>query len=233
MLAYPSPYCRKFSCGILTPAMQSLQLLYIGLLIFGAGVLAVDFFGGLGHDGHDGHAGHDGHDGHAGHDALDGHRDAGSALSLPERVSSGDLGARLVSRIVSTLRLAVYFSLGSGATGLFAALTGQSPLQGLAWSLGAGVAIAALSRLVRGLARRELDSSFKSEEFLMEEAEITVSVEPGKLGMAEIRKFGANVEVYVRALDPALALPKGSKVRVVDSSEEVYIVEPSADSLEG
>lgn len=132
-----------------------------------------------------------------------------------------------MSRIVSLLRLAVYFALGAGATGLFATLRGLGPAQGLAWSAGTGLAAAALSRLVRFLARRELDSSFRGEEFLMEVAEVTVSIEAGMLGQAELRKFGANIELYVRSSDPSLAVPKGARVRIVDVSGDEFIVEPA------
>ena len=116
--------------------------------------------------------------------------------------------------------------------GLIATLKGLGPLQGLAWSFGTGLATALISRLVRGLARKELDSTFKSEELFMEEAEIVVPVEPGMMGQAEVRKFGANVDIYVKASDEKLALPKGTRVRVVDCSEELYIVEPLSGLIE-
>jgi hypothetical protein len=55
---------------------------------------------------------------------------------------------------------------------------------------------------------------------------VTVPVGAGMMGKAEVRKFGANVEIYVKAADPGLAIPKGAAVRVVDFSEEFYTVEP-------
>lgn len=212
--------------------MPTLQAIYIGLLVFGAGVMVVDFFGVFSQGGHDGAhhgSGHHGGGRHGGADHAGHHQEARrDAEKAPEALAPApaEAGVGLVSRIASALRLLVYFALGSGAMGLIAILKGLGPLQGLGWSVGAGVAAALISRLVRGLARKELDSTFKSEELLMEEAEIVVPVEPGMMGQAELRKFGANLDIYVKASDPKLALPKGTRVRIVDGSEELYTVEP-------
>lgn len=228
--------------------------IYLGLLVYGAGVLVLSFLGVLGHDqGHDeGAIGHDdgGHDdgGHGeggdGHDAGgQGHADqrADGAVAAyeravpgaaPERPRRGGSGLRVVSRIASLLRSSVFLALGAGATGLFAGTRGLGALEGAAWAAGAGLLALAISRLVRRLVRRDLDSSFKSEEFLMEEAVVSIPASPGRMGKAELRKFGADIELYVRAKDPARALAKGERVRVVDYADECYYVEPVSESLE-
>jgi hypothetical protein len=207
--------------------MPTLQPIYIVLLVYGAGVLAVDFLGAFSHGGggHHGSA-HQGGAHQGGHHETS-HQDRGEerqdALASPAPAESA---ANLISRIASALRLSVYFAMGAGAMGLISVWRAIPPAPGLAWSVGTGLVAAAASRLVRGLARKELDSSFRSEEFLMEEAEVVVGADPGLMGKAELRKFGANVEIYVKAADPSLALLKGARVRIVEASEELCLVEP-------
>jgi len=95
----------------------------------------------------------------------------------------------------------------------------------LLWSLGAGAAIAALARVLRRFLRRDLDSSFKPEDFILEEAQVTVSIAPGLMGKAEVRKYGAASEIYVRAKAGDLAFPRGSRVRIIDYRDDCYLVE--------
>lgn len=230
--------------------MSILQTIYIALLVFGAGVLVVDFSGLLSHGdaapdhGGDaaGHDGHDasGHDSGGGHDAI-GHDGSGHGGSThhAQAERSGPIGTKAeddrgsgaartaaVSRIASFLRLSVFFALGAGLTGLFGIWRGLGPLESAAWSAGAGLVAAGVARLVRGLSRRELDSTVREEELIMDEAVITVSVAPGQLGKAEVRKYGANTELYVKASAPDLAIAKGARVRILDINEEYCTVEP-------
>jgi len=218
--------------------MPLIQGIYLGLLVYGAGVLALSLSGALGH-GHDDDSAHDdGHDGAAaqgdGHDDAHGN-DAGHdhdggprpelSIAAIERARRGDAGTRTVSRIASILRSSVYVSLGAGATGLFAASRGLGGLEGAAWAAGAGAFVLAVARIARRLVRRDLDSSFKSEEFLLEEGVVVVPAAPGEMGKAEVRKYGASVELYVRASDASVALAKGAMVRVVDCADDCCYVE--------
>lgn len=160
-------------------------------------------------------AGH--HGDHAGEHGAAGH---GSV------VASADSGVRSVARAIGALRMGVYFSLGAGPTGVFATLTGVAPWPALAWSVGAGVFIAALSRTLRSLIRRDLDSSIQPGEFIMDEATITVPVEPGAMGKASVRRYGVERELFVRAKDPGRAFGKGEAVRIVDIDDDCYWIEP-------
>lgn len=231
--------------------MITLQAIYIALAVFGVGVTVVDLFGALdhagqddsgqgGHDGHDGHGGHDGHDaighdsdGHdavqdAGHDANHGHDlrvEDGSVLGLARVEQSGLRKSASVARFIGTLRMGVYFSLGAGPTGLVALATKIPPAISLLWAGATGVAIALLARALRKFLRRDLDSSFKAEDFLLEEATITVPVAPGLVGRAMVRKFGAQAEVYVRATSGDTAYERGARVRIIDYQDDVYFVE--------
>jgi hypothetical protein len=134
-------------------------------------------------------------------------------------------GAQAVPRIIGTLRTGVYFSLGAGPTGLFALLTGVGGVASLAWSAGAGVFIAVLSRTLRAFVRKDLDSSIKPEEFLMDQAVISVPVTPGAMGKAIVSRYGRDTELYVRCKDHSRALPKGETVRIVDMDDDCYWVE--------
>jgi membrane protein implicated in regulation of membrane protease activity len=117
------------------------------------------------------------------------------------------------------MRTGVYFSLGAGCTGLVALGTGQGALGSLAWGLLAGAGIAALARFLRRSLRRDLDSSFSPEEFLLEEAQVIVPIGPGMMGKVEVRKY--------RAEDPAQAFARGARVRLIDYREGSYLVEPA------
>jgi hypothetical protein len=147
-----------------------------------------------------------------------------SGLRKPTRPDSGH-GALAVARIIGTLRTGVYFSLGAGPTGLFALLTGVGGMASLAWSASAGVFIAVLSRTLRAFVRKDLDSSIKPEEFLMDQAVISVPVTPGAMGKAIVSRYGRDTELYVRCKDHSRALPKGETVRIVDMDDDCYWVE--------
>ena len=138
---------------------------------------------------------------------------------------NADRGTQAVAKLIGTLRTGVYFSLGAGPTGLFALLTGVGAIASLGWSAGAGIFIAVLSRTLRAFVRRDLDSSIKPEEFLMDQAVISVPVSPGAMGKAIVSRYGRDTELYVRCKDQSQALPRGETVRIVDMDDDCYWVE--------
>ena len=200
-----------------------------------------------GHTGHaDGHAGQIGDDdGHVGEvdanaaqsaadEAIEQMLNSDSAAHVrgPARAeSSGSLmgapstGLRRVSAAISTLRTIVYFALGAGATGLFGLWNGLGVGESLLWSAGAGLVVAFGARVVRRVARHDLDSSFNPEDFILEEAAVTVPLAPGMMGKIIVRRYGAELELFARARDPAQAFVRGDRVRVIDYSDECYVVE--------
>ncbi|MDR3115085.1 MAG: hypothetical protein LBU25_06150 [Treponema sp.] len=139
-------------------------------------------------------------------------------------LGSEDTGIRVLTAILGCLRRGVYFSLGAGPTGLAALFLGYTPGKSLIWSTGVGVGILLMAHLLRKLVRRELDSSLKPGEFIMEKAVITVSVRPGSGGKAVVRQFGKETELYVRSKDPRASFAKGAEVRIVDFDESWYYV---------
>jgi hypothetical protein len=124
------------------------------------------------------------------------------------------------------LRTVVYFSLGFGPTGLFAWFTGLSRTGGLLWACVMGSLIAVFARLLRRFIRRDLDSSIRPEEFLMEPGVLLLPLEGGQISKAAVRQFGREKELYVRCRDAAVRLPKGKTVRIVEYDNDVYWVEP-------
>ncbi len=190
--------------------------IFIGLSVFGAGVTLVDMLGALDH-GHD-----DSHD--------DSHDDVTSLpLSHAEPGAEGSLMGvderrlRRVGRAIQTLRNLVYFSLGAGPMGWIALARGEGMLESLLWALVSGFLIAVLARVLRRLIRRELDSSLKPSDYLMENAEVIVPILEGELGKIRARKFGVESELYARMKTGQA--PKGSLVRIVDYDAQSYIVE--------
>jgi len=171
----------------------------------------------------------DGHDG-THDDAHDGSHEPTHELTQGSRgsyVGSADSGTRAVARTIGVLRMGVYFSLGAGPTGLFALATGQPVAASLAWSAGAGLFMAALTRALRSLLRRDLDSSIRRDEFLMETAVLELPLAPGTLAKATVRHYGVESTVYVKAADATLALPKGARVRIIDIDDDCLRIEPA------
>lgn len=143
------------------------------------------------------------------------------------RMRSGR-GTLAIAKAIGTLRTGVYFSLGAGPTGLFALMTGVGGTASLVWSAGAGVFIALLAKTLRAFVRRDLDSTIKPEEFLMDLAVICVPVSPNAMGKALVSRYGRETELYVRCKDPNQALQKGETVRIIDMDDECYWVEAQA-----
>ncbi|MBU0954484.1 MAG: hypothetical protein KKI09_03560 [Spirochaetes bacterium] len=137
----------------------------------------------------------------------------------------GEKGTKAVAKAIGLLRSSVYFSLGAGPTGLFGLLTGQAIGATLGWSAGAGIFVTVIAKLLRRFLRRDLDSSIGAEEYLMDLGTISIPVLPGQIGKVLVRRYNREVELYVKAKDPAAMLAKGTSVRIIDMNDEVYFVE--------
>ena len=168
------------------------------------------------------------------------HSSGGSAVGLSADRSVVDSGRGVapvprgtgVTRAIFLLRMFVYFALGAGPTGLIAGSMKLGLLEGLSWSVGAGLVIAVLVRMLKSFLTRDISTSFSASDFLMEEAEITIPIEAGKMGKALVRKFGSNSEVFVRAREAEMAFAAGDLVRIVDIRDDCYLVEASDQGSE-
>jgi hypothetical protein len=218
--------------------MGNLFVLYSALAVFGIGITLIDFLGVLDHIGH-GDTGSDGADSAGADDGDSGDHDTDSDSSDSidnsdshhshehgSYLGPGDTGIRAVTGIMSALRIAVYFSLGAGPTGLFALHSGLSAGQSLLWSAAVGAGIAIFARLLRKFIRRDLDSSIGPDELMMENAVLLLPLEAGAMGKASVKQYGREREIYVRCKDQTRPLAKGSEVRIIDFDDEVYWIEP-------
>ena len=176
-----------------------------------------------GHDYGDSSGGHDSGDSSGGHDS--GHSSAGQADHPGSYLSPGQSGVRAVTIIMGILRTTVYFSLGFGPTGLFAWFRGLSPGMSLLWALGVGSAISVLARLLRRFIRHDLDSSIKSEEFLMETGMLLLPLMGDEISKISVKRYGRETELYVKSKDKTVKFPKGKIVRIIDYNDNIYWVE--------
>jgi hypothetical protein len=198
--------------------MGSLFVVYLALTVFGAGITLIDFLGVFDQSDQADDSNDDSDETDANDTAAPAHH--GSYLT------PGSTGVRFVTGLMGALRLCVYFALGAGPTGLFALFTGLSAEKSLLWSAAIGVGIAALARILRKLVRRELDSSIRPDERLMETAVLLLPITPGAVGKAVLRQYGREMEIYVRCIDTNRALAKGNKVRIISVDDSIYWIEP-------
>jgi membrane protein implicated in regulation of membrane protease activity len=188
----------------------------------------------MGHDsGHEGDhdsshdayhdAGHDsGHDHSGSHDISHHHHDIARADAHGSLLDASNKKIKYIGRAISTLRTAVYFSLGAGPMGWIAMARGEGLVESILWAAISGFLIAVLARVLRRVVRKDLDSSLKASDFVAESAEVVVPIEAGKIGKVRVRKYGREQDVYARM--EVGSANKGDTVRVVDYDQECYLV---------
>lgn len=224
--------------------MEWLISLFIGTGIFGIGVTIVDMIGIFSHD--------DSGDGDS--DGLI-ETDDGGDLDFDLELDNTDSGVdvdtdtdtdgdsgfeaeeasliahthqnkgNVIITIITILRTLVYFCLGFGPIGLIATLGGNMFPFNLIWGVGAGIGSAIIAFSFKNLMRRELDSSIKEEDLIMEKGKVVVSILPGKQGKIRVKLGGAYTERYARAKDPEASIKTGSEVFVSDLEDDGVIVE--------
>jgi len=139
--------------------------------------------------------------------------------------AEGQKGLSIALKGLRAIRSLVYLSLGFGATGLFAVHALGQGLESRA-SASAGALVAMGSAFaVRKLLRKELDSSLSHSDFLFEECIVDVAIEPGRLGMVRVRKYGIEARLYARFADPEARAAKGDRLRIVESGVDGCVVE--------
>ncbi len=221
--------------------MGGLLTLYIAASVFGIGVTLLDLLGILGHSG--GHGG--GHDSDAqdsgGHDAgahgaiehdagVHGaveHDDGTHQTAAQEAAPSSLLGHQppqrpIGLRALTALRTVVYFSFGFGPMGWISHSMSGSLLASLAWSIPTGILFAGAGLVLRRIQRSTLDSQVSDAELLMEEAEVTVPIEPGLIGKVRVKAL--SVERFARAKEAEESYAVGEKVRVVSLADDLLVV---------
>ena len=155
------------------------------------------------------------------HDGLPHQPAPGSLVAQDPQPRGGELGLRALS----AARTLVYFCFGFGPLGWIATAFGVAGARSLLWSIPTGVLFAATGLGIRSIQRSVLDSQVREEELLLEKAEVTVPIEPGSLGKVRALVGGRYVERFARARDPSAAMATGTRVKVVEVSDEGVIVE--------
>ena len=153
---------------------------------------------------------------HPGHDGTDHQNDL-----APSKRSERSL----VTTAAGLFRGTAYFGLGFGPMGLVGFFLGVGVFEALFWALGVGLGALGVLHWLSALQTKETDSLVSDAELLYETAVVTVPLEPGLMGKVRFDQKGSLVERYAKAVDPQLALGVGTKVRIVELSDDTVIVE--------
>lgn len=225
--------------------MSTLLITFIALSVFGLTISLADFLGILGSQNEHSDGDHTldmSHDNssiatHGSHshtdlihnDSLTDHTDLSNIDANPlgrgSYVANPDLHVKSVAKVIGMLRSFVYFSLGAGPTGVFAVLTGMGTIESLLWAFASGVGISILARAILKFVRRDLDSNIDPDEFIMDDALVIVTINPGEIGKVRVRTYGVEKDLYAKAIDEKSSFKKGEKVKIVDRNAEYYLIQ--------
>lgn len=198
--------------------LHYLHLIYLFTTIFGLGVVILDLFGVFVHTGHGdtntGHVGHADHD--SSHDADHGHSHEGSNNNhIP------------ILSILRYLRMLIYFCAGFGPLGLLAQYTGSSLLGMIAWSILGGIATTSLGIFFFRLQQKDIDSSIRTEDLFLGQAQVIVPISNGNMGKVRILIGQSVAERYALAENSTDSFSKDAIVQVVQVTDECVYVRPT------
>ncbi len=128
-------------------------------------------------------------------------------------------------RLVSAARHLVYFFLGFGPVGIAATLSGLGGSALILWPLAAGIGADVIGISLRGLMKKELNSSFTRADLIMCNATVLVSIMPGELGKVRVKVGGAYSDRYAKFKDDSASAKPGDVLLVVDVDDEYLICE--------
>ncbi len=126
--------------------------------------------------------------------------------------------------LISVLRYTVYFCLGFGPVGLFYIIMYEKNLASLYYSVPMGFVVILIVIIVRKTLIKELDSRFKDSDFIMEKAEVLVTIGKKSMGKIRINYAGTYQDRYARNSDRDKIIERGSLVRIIDITDECFIV---------
>lgn len=135
----------------------------------------------------------------------------------------------MVFKALTLLRSTVYFCAEFGSVALFAWMLKMSPLSSLLWSIPTGIASIVPTRLLMQLFKKEIDSTVKEHELLMEHGVVTVSIVKGEISKVRINLNGHYVDRYAKAKHLNDSIPLGSNIYVCDIEEDYLIVEKEGE----
>lgn len=218
-----------------------LEGIYILVAVFAVGVTAIESMGLLGDHGDDDGGADSGDDGATGDFASGddnsgdtGSDDGGDATNdahgedgvvtrgnLPKRRRPGS--ERYIFKILSTLRLTVYFGLGFGPMGLVATLLDTGALWSLVLAIVAGTVSAVLYRSFIRWQRKDLDSTVHERDLVGHQATVLIAIYPNETGRVRVQLAQMVCERYATS-DSNDFIPKGARVDVLATSSDGLVV---------
>jgi membrane protein implicated in regulation of membrane protease activity len=197
--------------------MELLKALYIFSAVFGVGILIVDFMGALNHDSDDSYGG-----GGDTSEAVETQTDGEEGSDIASKTSKK---GTLILKLLALMQSTIYFSIGFGVTGLFAVYTGESPFSSLLWSLSAGFILTIVALMIKKMQKKVLDSQVSKSELLLEQGEVIVPIEKGKIGKVRISLENQIVDRFARSKDKNLSFSMGEAVLIEEVTEEYIFIE--------
>ena len=201
-----------------------LHLAYLFATVFGVGVMALDLLGIFVH-------------------STDGATDSANDGAQVDDVSHADTDHANVEHttdhslantnhlpilsILRYLRMFVYFCAGFGPLGLIAEFNGSSLLATLAWSLLGGITSTALGLFMFRLQRKDLDSTVKTEDLFLGQAQVIVPITNGNMGKVRIHIGQSVAERYALAENSLESFHKDAIVEVIRVTDECVYVRPA------
>ena len=174
-------------------------------------------------DGGDGSFDLDSFDGEGGVDVFDGDGDVDGDVDGSTEVTGYDGGTMVLSMLL-WLRMAVYFCLGFGPTGLASVVGGSSALVALLTAMPVGVASLLLAQWFFRFQRSNTDSSLRAVDMIQAPATVTIPLTHRTMGRVRV-DAGMNVtEQYALAEFEDGDFRKGDAVRVVRVTDEAVYV---------
>ncbi len=165
----------------------------------------------------------DSFDGEGGVDVFDGGGDVDGDVDGSTAVTGYDGGTMVLSMLL-WLRMAVYFCLGFGPTGLASVVGGSSALVALLTAMPVGVASLLLAQWFFRFQRSSTDSSLRAIDMIQAPATVTIPLTHRTMGRVRV-DVGMNVtEQYALAEYEDGDFRKGDEVRVVRVTDEAVYV---------
>lgn len=134
--------------------------------------------------------------------------------------------------VMANLRRAVYFSLGFGPVGLVSMSTGGSVPVSMMWAVPSGLVSMFLARAFFRFQQRDIDSSLRRRDLIMEPAEVLVPIAAGQMGRVRIYVGQSVVDRFARGENPRQSFAKGQQVVVARVANDCVYVESPDPTIE-
>jgi hypothetical protein len=124
----------------------------------------------------------------------------------------------------------IYFFAGFGPLGLLAEYNGFGLLGTLAWSILAGIVTTSLGLFFFRFQQKDLDSSIRTEDLFLGQAQVIVPISNGNMGKVRILIGQSVAERYALAENATDSFPKDAIVQVIQVTDEYVYVRPTINN---